>query len=583
MPVLSTHERTATKAAIKRGSARARASMQRLDRESRKAVNALYTEAVRDIQQIIFQHSSDTGQISPLSLKSAMDSIEQRIDQLTRASEQLVSQNLRTAANFGVDPFTGIAGITISTEAAASAAAEFTQAFIDNNGLNLSGRLWRLNSNANEIAGSAIRSAVVQGHSASRAAQDFINRGQQVPSATQRIINNANGIKVGRVFGAQLMRGEANPYAQALRVFRTEINRAHGEAYMVTAENSPGFGGLRYMLSPAHPRPDICDMHSSVNLFGLGAGVYPTRERCPWPAHPNILSFIVQVFDDEITDADRNGKTTRLDWLKEQPAHIQSGVLGGQRKALALRAGVLTEREITTPWRVLKKKYEKRGIDTNQFISPSVKITPRSNVNSITEIRQEAVDFVQQKGIETGFEFAVAYDINTGIEFIRKTSRKKNQVSFNQREMKHLVNPQNKIDLIHNHPSSSSLSAADLGIGTLPGVNAIVAAGHDGSIFRSVSLADKRTINRAGVIAGPLIEPRLHALIAGQKITSQQADLLAGHIKNSAISRAGLIEYAAQRHSVSFSRSLTAISTVELEKIIELVTANIIRKVLSDD
>ena len=37
--------------------------------------------------------------------------------------------------------------------------------------------------------------------------------------------------------------------------------------------------------------------------------------------------------------------------------------------------------------------------------------------------------------------------------------------------------------LVHNHPSSVGLSAADIGQLSKPGVAAIVAIGHDGSVF----------------------------------------------------------------------------------------------------
>ena len=56
--------------------------------------------------------------------------------------------------------------------------------------------------------------------------------------------------------------------------------------------------GLRYCLSPRHPRKDICDTHASADLYGLGAGVYPV-DACPWPAHPNTFSYVEVVYSDE--------------------------------------------------------------------------------------------------------------------------------------------------------------------------------------------------------------------------------------------------------------------------------------------
>ena len=80
---------------------------------------------------------------------------------------------------------------------------------------------------------------------------------------------------------------------------RTEINRAHGERYKQLARADENVIGLRFMLSPRHPRVDICDEHAAADLYGLGQGVYPVDE-CPWPAHPNTFSYTEAVYRDEI-------------------------------------------------------------------------------------------------------------------------------------------------------------------------------------------------------------------------------------------------------------------------------------------
>src|SRR5690606_12522781 len=159
---------------------------------------------------------------------------------------------------------------------------------------------------------------------------------------------------------------DASAYARARRVFRTELNRAHGTAYMEAGFRVSGVIGTRFLLSPAHPRRDICDMHAKVNRYGLGPGVYP-KDRNPWPAHPNTLSYVVVVFDDEVSAADRAGKVDRISWLKQQSAETKAAVLGSGGKVSALDRGILKEDEIGTPWNVLKKRYEKRGINVEEL------------------------------------------------------------------------------------------------------------------------------------------------------------------------------------------------------------------------
>ncbi len=51
-------------------------------------------------------------------------------------------------------------------------------------------------------------------------------------------------------------------------------------------------------------------MHATANLFGLGKGVYPPGQN-PWPAHPNTLSYVVAVFEEDVTEEDRAGVETQ--------------------------------------------------------------------------------------------------------------------------------------------------------------------------------------------------------------------------------------------------------------------------------
>ena len=133
----------------------------------------------------------------------------------------------------------------------------------------------------------------------------------------------------------------------AMRVFRTEINRAHGTAYQRSVEQVPGSVGPRFLLSPAHPKTDICDLLAVQNLHGLGAGVYP-HGKSPWPAHPNTLNYVEAVFDDEVTAEDKAGIKTPIAALKRLTSAQRIGVLG-LGKAQLLEVGNLTQGMIKTP------------------------------------------------------------------------------------------------------------------------------------------------------------------------------------------------------------------------------------------
>lgn len=357
--------RTATKATIKRAARKAQSALRQQDRDTRQQLTVLYVQASTELERIIYAHSDYSEILRLEALRDLRQRIEEQLDRLGRARDALLDSSMSAAAALGASVTSVVGTPAVTVQATAQRTVQFVRSFIAADGLQLSDRLWRLDQHAREIIIQAVESAVVQGASASRAAQELLGQGQPVPADIAAKMEAANAVKVARDASRQLLtlEGQRSPHENALRVFRTEINRAYGEAYMAGAESVPGFVGYRFLLSPAHPRPDICDMHARANLYGLGPGVYPSRERCPWPAHPNTLSFVEIVFDDEVSDEDRAGKEDRLSWLKQQPPAVQESVLGSRKKRQALERDILREGEIATPWKVLKKRYEKRGIE----------------------------------------------------------------------------------------------------------------------------------------------------------------------------------------------------------------------------
>ncbi len=363
--LLAENRRTSTKGAIRRGSAKARSAMRRMDAQLQREVDRMYRQAASDIKSILAQHADSAGNLRLEVLRGMLSAIEQRISSLGEERDARLGSALQEAARLGVQPFAA-AGSTFPTRAA-DAALAFVTSFVAEDGLQLSDRLWRLDDGAIEAVGAAVKRAVIEGHSASQAVNEFLVRGEKPPSDLVKKTGAASVERVAREADGALLYIDGNPRAGALQVFRTEINRAHGEAYMLGAEDSPDFAGFRFLLSPRHPRVDICDMYASVNRYGLGPGVYPSREKCPWPAHPNTLSFVEIVFSDEISEEDRAGRQTRIEWLKAQPPGVQVSVLNSRKKRTALQMGILREGEIATPWRVLKKRYERRGLSTDDW------------------------------------------------------------------------------------------------------------------------------------------------------------------------------------------------------------------------
>jgi hypothetical protein len=104
-----------------------------------------------------------------------------------------------------------------------------------------------------------------------------------------------------------------------------------------------------------------CDLLASQNLYGLGRGVYPDAKRCPWPAHPNTLSFVEMVFDDEVTAADKAGKETPMQAMARLPADVRDGVLG-KTKATYFDQGLLGQGSIRSKLKAVDARMARQGI-----------------------------------------------------------------------------------------------------------------------------------------------------------------------------------------------------------------------------
>jgi len=353
--------RLRTKAKIKRATLAAQDNATIVDGQALTALQSLYRQKIAEIQDVLDSHSDQTGILRLSVLRDVKRDAEKVLGELDRLQKTALFDRMKDVAALGVEPFAeqmGARRVSKMVNASVKAAADF----FGSDGLQLSDRLWKIGDHNREVVRQAIQTAIIQGNSASEAAQNFLSRGQAVPASIQKRINQAGSSAVGRVIGEQVMTGDGAPYHNARRVFRTEINRAHIIAYRRSAFETDGVVGTRFKLSPNHPEVDICDMHARVNLYGLGPGVYP-KGKSPLPAHPNTISYEEVVFDDEVTDDDKQGRQSREEWLKHQPRRTQIDVLGGVKKQKAFEAGVLPQSQFGTPWRVVKDRLARKGID----------------------------------------------------------------------------------------------------------------------------------------------------------------------------------------------------------------------------
>lgn len=362
----------AAAAAIRRASRQAQHQVRALDEDAAAELERIYAQAADDVRAQIRAAAAagGLGRVALERLRALLAAIDDVLQQLAGARDQLLQAAVQRAAELGVQPLTG-PGLAATGRAVApvltmpqalevvDAAVAMVRTFRAADGLVLSDRLWRVDRGAREALGRTVEQAVVQGWSADRAAREFMLRGQAVPPATQAAQRAADVERVAT--GADhLQDPNTGALASSLRVMRTEINRAHGEAYMEGAARARGFVGFRFLLSPQHPRADVCDLFAAQNLHGLGAGVYPDRKACPWPAHPNTLSFVVAVFEDEVSAEDRAGRESTLQALQRLAPEVREGVLG-QTKATYFDAGLLSRGMVRSRLGDVQQRLRRQG------------------------------------------------------------------------------------------------------------------------------------------------------------------------------------------------------------------------------
>lgn len=351
-------DRIKKQAAIKRAANKAQDQTTKLDLSENLKLKSLWGKVLADLLVVLSQSSAVDGSVRANALGRIKQMASDILDAHGKDQINLLNSALLQSAQLGAAAFTHT---TTDFEIPHRTLAAI-KSFIASDGLQLSDRIWGGIEDAKGIFNKRLTSAVVMGKSASEAALDLLGSNQEIPLDLQKKIKGQNVHAVYSDIKNQFFDG---PYKQAKLVFTTEINRAHGVAFEAGAQTHPDAIGTKFLLSPNHPRTDICDLHARVNKFGLGAGVYPFGKN-PWPAHPGTISYTQVVFDDEVSESDRKNKSDRIAWLKQQGPVYQSSVLG-KKKSLALRLGYLKENEINSPWYVLKKRYARRGLDLSAF------------------------------------------------------------------------------------------------------------------------------------------------------------------------------------------------------------------------
>lgn len=156
-------------------------------------------------------------------------------------------------------------------------------------GLKLSNRIWEKGAKARTAMGDIIQAAIAEG-----------NHPYQVAEILRSYVREGAGTLVSQYPNMMKRLGSGLPddlCYEALRLARTEMAAAYGEATKRGAALNPATEGIRWMLSNANVSCDVCKEHSEHDS-GLGKGIYRVDELPRYPAHPNCLCVLVIVHID---------------------------------------------------------------------------------------------------------------------------------------------------------------------------------------------------------------------------------------------------------------------------------------------
>lgn len=163
-------------------------------------------------------------------------------------------------------------------------------------GLNLSDRIWSTSQKVNRSLGQI----AIEGLKEGKHPVEVAKRMQRYVKAGKKTVVTEYPNMMERI-GDML---PDNLSYEALRLARTEMADAYGQAEKRTAEEAPFSKGIKWSLSNAGVACDVCK-ENAERVTELGVGVYRVEDLPKYPAHPNCLCNLQQDVEDVVAYARR--------------------------------------------------------------------------------------------------------------------------------------------------------------------------------------------------------------------------------------------------------------------------------------
>lgn len=307
MPALDEWRRAAGSDAAAEALLRARARWERHNAATLGHLRRVYRRAARDIRDEL--RGLAPGALRQRHLLAMLDALERRAAQLSGEVLDAVLAGIRLSVERGaagpeavaqqrLEPLGQPEGVARLFAAVNERAAAALVSRTGPDGLVLSDRTWRAGRRWRRAAQTVVEDGVARGLSArdlARQLQQYLAPG--VFTAHKRETRRRLGVPTDVSY-------------EALRLARTEMANAFHEGTILANQAVPGYQGVLWRLSAAHPMRDVCDDLAESRAHGR-PGFYPVGQE-PTRPHPQCLCTLLPVHEDEDAFTDR-----LVDWLSD--------------------------------------------------------------------------------------------------------------------------------------------------------------------------------------------------------------------------------------------------------------------------
>jgi hypothetical protein len=263
------------------------------------ALKKVYIDAADNVAKELRNLKPAIGDLTRNHLIALEKALRQEADKIHAASSALIKSGIGQAFALGSRPLDNYILQAFRDVKAPLSFARLQRGFADINasavevfwartrgGLTLSDRLWENSQTARKAIRDLIQTGIAQGRDVVEVARDlehYVRDGAKTLTEDYENMMRRMETRIPKDLSYE-----------ALRLVRTEYSIAFMEGVYARGQLNPAYEGVQWMLSDAHPEPDICDDLASADLYGMGRGVYKKGEE-PVHPHPNCLCYVVPV------------------------------------------------------------------------------------------------------------------------------------------------------------------------------------------------------------------------------------------------------------------------------------------------